>query len=186
MIEESFYWKRELFRIAIDLRRRRKQKRWPEASLARIELNLMLGFYMIRKLLEARKVSDSIAKRRLRLPLYRATGRRITYRNAHRIEDLYDFSRSHSETRTVAFICDQLIHSYVFVPCIADSLGWHGVIFASDRQKSRGAFYLRSDQIVSIFRSVARNDPAWIRWQLNPRTGEERIQVGPHFPTTAA
>lgn len=88
MIDESSYWKRELFKIAVDLRRRREERRWPDASLARIELNIMLGFYMIRKLLEARKISDSVAKRRLRLPLYRAIGKRVTYRNAHHIEDL--------------------------------------------------------------------------------------------------
>jgi hypothetical protein len=146
----------------------------------------MLGFYMIRKLLEAHKVSDSIAKRRLRLPLYPATGKRVTYRNTHRIEDLYDFSRSHSEIRTVAFICDQVIHSYIFVPCLAESVGWDGVIFASDRQKSRGVFYLHGRQVISLFKSVARNDPASIRWQMNPRTGEERIEVGPHLPVTAA
>jgi hypothetical protein len=186
MIDESFYWKRELFKIAVDLRGRRKQRRWPQASLARIELNVMLGFYMIRKLLEARKVSDSIGKRRLLLPLYRATGRRVTYLNVHRIEDLYDFSRGYTETRTVAFICDQIIHSYICVPCLADCAGWDGVIFASDRQKSRGAFYLRGRQIVSLFQSVARNDPAWTKWQLNPRTGEERLQVGAHLPTTGA
>ncbi len=186
MIEQSFYWKRELFKIAVDLRDRRKRRRWPQASLARIEVNVMLGFYMIRKLLEARKVSDSIAKRRLPLPVYCATGTRITYRNAHRIEDLYDLSGAHGETRTVAFICDQIIHSYIFVSCFADPPGWDGVLFASDRQKSRGVFYLRSRQILSLFRSVARNDPAWIRWKLNPRTREERIQVGPHLPTTAA
>jgi hypothetical protein len=186
MIDESFYWKRELFKIAVDLRRRRKQRRWPDASLARVELNVMLGFYMIRKLLEARKVSDSIAKRRLRLQLYPATGKRVTYRNTHRIEDLYDFSRSHSETRTVAFICDQVIHSYIFVHCLGEPVGWDGVIFASDRQKSRGVFYLRGRQLVAMFESVARNDPAWIRWQLDPRTGEERMKVGPHLPMPVA
>lgn len=146
----------------------------------------MLGFYMIRKLLEARKVSDSIARRRFRLPIHRATGKRVTIRNAHRIDDLYDLSLAHSETRTVAFICDQVIHSFIFVSCLAEAGGWDGILFASDRQKSRGVFYLRGRQVVSLFESVARNDPAWIRWQINARTGEERMTVGPHLPVPAA
>lgn len=88
MIDESSYWKRELFRIAFNLRRRQKQRRWPDPSLARVELDVMLGCYIIRKFLEARKVSDSIAKHRLRLQVYRAIGKRVTYLNAHRSPQL--------------------------------------------------------------------------------------------------
>lgn len=182
MIDESFYWKRELSKIARDLRGRKKQRRWPEASFAQIELDVMLGFYMIRKLLEGHKISDSIGKRRFRLPMHRATGKRVTFQNAHRIDTLYDLSRAQTETRTVAFICDQIIHSYIFVPCLGEAGGWDGIVFASDRQKARGVFLLRGLQVISLFESIARNDPAWIRWQINPGTGEERIAVEPHLP----
>ena len=126
MIDKSFYWKRELFRISADLRARRKQRRWPEASFARIELNVMLGFYMIRKLVEPHKISDSLSKRQVRLPVYHPTGRRVTFRNAHRVDQLYELTHPHAEARTVAFIRDQLIHSYMFIHCMGEPTDGRG------------------------------------------------------------
>ena len=58
MIAESYYWKRELLRVAARLRRRLTQRRWPEASFSVVEMDLMVGFYAIRKLAEAKKISD--------------------------------------------------------------------------------------------------------------------------------
>ena len=59
MIWESAYWKEELLRQAEDLKKRSTQTKWSERSLARLEKTIMIGFYSIRKLIEAKKVSDA-------------------------------------------------------------------------------------------------------------------------------
>ena len=56
MIYEYRYWKDALLKAASDLRRRRKQTRWVDASFARLEQRVMLGFYGVRKLRDSRKI----------------------------------------------------------------------------------------------------------------------------------
>jgi hypothetical protein len=178
MVGESFYWKREVWRIARDLERRVHQRRWPDASYARVELGVMVGFYMIRKMAEAHKISDHIMSRSLRLQVHRPTGKRITSRNTHKVDDLYDLDHSRSETRTVTFACNQIIHSFVFTLVREGDGGFGGIFFASDRQRSRGLFYLDAKDIILTFKDVARDDPAQRHWNIDAATGEERFTVG--------
>jgi hypothetical protein len=65
MIWESHYWKEELFRHARRIRRLQSLKRWGNRSTAGLEKGLMIGFYSIRKLIEAHTVSDEIRDRYL-------------------------------------------------------------------------------------------------------------------------
>ncbi|MBD3349499.1 MAG: hypothetical protein GF400_09955 [Candidatus Eisenbacteria bacterium] len=179
VIWESSYWKRELFYMARDLRRRMEQKRWQSASLARIELHVMLGFYMIRKMIEARKISDEIPAREMRVALHPPTGTRVTYQNAHKISRLYDMGTVTHEIQTVRYVCNQIVHSFVFVPLLREHAGWDGVLFASDRQRQQGAYYLSSEDIIDLFEKVAFNDPADYSWTIDEETGQEIIKVGP-------
>jgi hypothetical protein len=60
MIWESSFWKEELFRNASRIRKRQLLKRWTERSSAGLERDVMTGFYSIRELIEAHKISDGI------------------------------------------------------------------------------------------------------------------------------
>ena len=56
MIGESYYWKKELVKLAIKLDKRTKQKRaWTEAQHGTFEKEITIGFYIIRKLIEAKQ-----------------------------------------------------------------------------------------------------------------------------------
>ncbi|HEX9938589.1 MAG TPA: hypothetical protein VGB15_15735, partial [Longimicrobium sp.] len=79
MIWESSYWKEDLLKQAEALRKRTTQRRWPEISFARLEQAVMLGFYSIRKLVEARKLSDHVASSAIPVTTYPPTGKPITY-----------------------------------------------------------------------------------------------------------
>ena len=60
MIAESYYWKRDLLKVVARLRRRFTQTRWTRASYSAVEIDVMVGFYAIRKLIEGKKISDEI------------------------------------------------------------------------------------------------------------------------------
>lgn len=59
MIWGSHSWKEDLARLAGNLRKKAQQRRWPERSTAKLEKEVFMGFYAIRKLLEAKKLSES-------------------------------------------------------------------------------------------------------------------------------
>jgi hypothetical protein len=60
MIYESRFWKDNLIKQANVLRAKTTQKRWTEASSARLEQTIMLGYYSIRKLVESQKLSNLV------------------------------------------------------------------------------------------------------------------------------
>jgi glycerol kinase len=65
MIGDSVPWKDELLKIADRLENRKTQRRWTERTGFLAERDIMVSAYAIRKLLEARKVSDIPARLRL-------------------------------------------------------------------------------------------------------------------------
>jgi hypothetical protein len=120
MIWEPSLWKSDLLRKARDLRIRKTQTRWPEASLANLEKSLMVGFYSVRKLIEADKVATSIKRETIALIEYPATGKKVTKLNWHRVEELYDLNKPKTVTRNALFICNQFVHSFVFLTVFND------------------------------------------------------------------
>ena len=177
MIWESCYWKQELYRFAQDLLRRRGQRRWPPASSAKVERTIMVGFYMVRKLLDASKLSDEVRDKVVPLLEHPATGKPVTYMNWHRLDELYDFSTSASVQRPLRFICNQMVHSYVFAAVVGEEGGLEGLLFVSDYQRQRRLFFIALDDIIDVFSLVAYDDPTRCVTTWNPETGDYDISL---------
>jgi hypothetical protein len=60
MIFDSHYWRRALRASAADLRMRKKQVRWTEATFGNVERSVMTGAYTVRKLLESKLVAQKL------------------------------------------------------------------------------------------------------------------------------
>ena len=162
MIYESRYWKDDLLEAASDLRRRRKQKRWSEASLARLEQRIMLGFYGVRKLRDARKIVDRLRHRPVPLDEFPPTGRIIDTYNRIDLAEIYDMVTSNATEKPLEFVCNQIIHSYIFTPAFNVEGFLEDLFFASDRQKDFGMFRVKIDEIISIFEEVGNSYPSHI------------------------
>ena len=57
---ESRFWKERLRRIAWQIRRVSKPPRWTERAHCTVEMDLMIGFFMVRRLIELHKVSSRV------------------------------------------------------------------------------------------------------------------------------
>jgi len=188
VIWDSSYWKGDLLRRAASLERRQEQKRWPEASMARVEQDVMLGFFAIRKLIEASKVSDGVAGQTICLAVHPPTGKPVTKLNWHRVEQLFDLSQSAEEQRNLVDICHQVVHTYVFVAAMRESGGLDGFLFASDRQRHKGLAYLPVAEVIRLFRQVGQDYPNMVemQWEQKVKAGRGDYQVvlrtlaGPH------
>lgn len=176
MIWESRYWKDDLLKAASDLRRRRKQKRWVEASFARLEQRIMLGFYGVRKLRDSRKISDSLRHRLVPLDEFSSTGLTVDILNRTDIDDIYRMDTPQPTEKPLEFVCNQIIHSYVFTPGFDEEGFLDYLLFASDRQKNSSVFSIMIEEIVSIFEEVGANYPSHFRL--------ERNQLGDRWITT--
>lgn len=177
MISESFYWKNELLKQAQDLRRRLAQRRWVDASYARVEQTVMLGFYTIRKLIEAKRISTSTAQRAVHLSAYPATGNPVTLINLHKIERNYDLETRRRETLSLLHLCHQFIHSYIFMVVRAEDGGLHGFLFCSDRMRKQMLFEISAEEVIALFEHVAQDYPNSVQMQINPKTGDFDVKA---------
>lgn len=172
MIWESHFWKDDLLKQAANLRKRKAQRRWPESSFAKLEQTVMLGFYSVRKLHEAIKLSTATMEQEISLIAYPWVGKNVTRLNWHRLHELYDLDSATTENHDVLFLCHQFVHSFVFTVAFDDNDSLDGIMFASDRQRHIALLQISIDQIISLFEQVGNDYPSSASYKLNPKTGD--------------
>lgn len=122
MIWESSYWKDDLKKQSAELKKRMVQKRWRDASLARCEQIIMIGFYSVRKLIESKNLTGTVSKSVHKIRCYKSTGKPITLFTRRNVDELYDLENSRLRTEQLTYLCHQVIHSYVFCSYLAGTI----------------------------------------------------------------
>ena len=176
MIWESSYWKDDLLRRAKMLRVRTRQKRWPEASSAKVEQTLMMGFYTIRKLIEAKKLTDALVAKQIPVWEFPATGKPVHLYNWHHIDRLYALEKSKKTQIGVLDLCHQFVHSYIFMFSFDDKKQINGVFFSSDRKRSSRLCHMEIKAVIKLFEEVGRNYPSTSSQTWNAKTGDYAVK----------
>ena len=159
MIWESWFWRSDLKKFALSLRKRASQKRWPDAALARCEQSIMVGFFFVRKLIESRKLSRDFADRQIQVIAYPAKGKHIHLMNARRdVEELFDLDAPKQLNLKFEDLANQLIHSYIFYLSIEESGALQGILVASDRIRNRELLEVSARDIIKIFELAAKGE----------------------------
>jgi hypothetical protein len=168
MIDESCFWKEDLLKQADALRTRQLQRRWTEASFARLEQTVMIGFYSIRKLVEASKISNTTFEQKIPLTTFPSTGRDVTRMNTHKIDKLYDLESPSDASHDIIFLCNQFIHSFVFMPVFGENKKLECILFASDRHRHVKLFSITLTTIIELFEQVGHDYPCFVHSVFNP------------------
>jgi hypothetical protein len=169
VISESRYWKAPLLRAANWLERLRIEDRTREHSLARVERELFIGFYSIRKLLETFKISPSTRTMAFSLQ-WSPCIKVVDYTNAHRIDELFNLELSHSESRDLEFLCNQFMHSYVFILAQQENGRFAGAYVASDKARKEKLYFVELAHILTAFRTVGKDYPRSQHMRRNEST----------------
>ena len=170
MIWESSYWKEPLLASARWLLHVRLSERSSERTYVRIEREVFFGFYSIRKLLDSQKISDSTKLLSFDLRWHPNT-KHVDHLNWHKLDKLYDLNVSRTETRDIRFLCNQFIHSYVFLPA-EDNRRLEGFFVSSDRDRNRKVYFVELRHVLTAFRTVGRDNPSEVRLVRDPKTGD--------------
>jgi hypothetical protein len=155
MIFESSYWRDHLFKQARFLHDKQSQRKWTESSFSRLERELMIGFYSVRKLAEAQKISSALYKQPVKLLSYRSTGRSVEHLNWHKLDELYQLSSADSIEKPLSFVTNQIIHSFVFMPIFNSRRGVELIAFNSDQSKGKNLFAIKLSVVAKLFAKVA-------------------------------
>lgn len=173
MIWDSWPWKREVARRAESLQRRANQNRWPESSLQKVEQDVFLAAYSIRKLVDSGKTSDEVESISLQVKTYPKRPTPVDFFNRDKIDEGYDLGAESNVMLNIREICNQIIHSFVFLPSFAEERALAGFFLVSDRAKDQQLFFLTLADLVSLCIRVADDDIITL----------EAIRPGPGEPT---
>lgn len=158
MITESMYWKEDIKKISGRFKKRQYQKRWSARSLTNVEKDIFFAFYAIRKLIEASKLSETILNLKLSVTAYPFNGEYITKLNWHRIDKHYNFDNEFHENLAIRFVCNQIIHSYLFGTLCDEENRLEGIYFSSDRDKHQKLYHIRLADLILCFDKVSDDD----------------------------
>lgn len=167
MIHNSSYWKDDLIKLANKLERRIIQTRWGEKNFYTLEKEIFVGFYSIRKLIESKKVSDSLSARKYMVQ---------AFPYEHEIEPIlgdfregnYNLDGAVAAQLTLWKLCNQFIHSHHFIPFLPNGQNLTGFFFCSDFKRKSCLYLITLLDIVKIYRTVGNNYPSSIHIERLP------------------
>jgi len=176
MISDSNIWRAELFRDVNQLRRRLRRAATPqsrgitEGVAAQIEKFSFTSAFIVRKLLDAWKLSDELEFTPLRVQKFPVIDEDtlIDYMNCHRGPEFYDFGKGRDAHILPRDLCNLLIHSMVFCPLLEeDEREVSALLFNSDRTKYKALFQIDLDVYLTFIDDVIADEivsAAYYRW----------------------
>ena len=142
-----------------------------EKAWVRLERFVFWSAFVIRKLAEAKKLSDEFEAERFRVTVFP----RIDpddpqdFMNADKIDRFYDLGHPTSRAVAPLWITSQLIHSFVYMPEAEDGPPL-GLYFNSDRSRRDSLFHIEWAEFERLIRAVA--DDGVVTMHFNRLTGE--------------
>lgn len=176
MIWESSYWKEDLLRTASFLRDFGATDDWNERTQVRLEKEVMGAAYSIRKLKDAKKLSEEVLKVQAHAERFPSTGKHVDQMNWHHVDKLYDFDRGQRHTLSLTQFCNQLIHSWVFMSEEAEDGSLGAILVCSDKDRNECLFRVERDEILKVLEAVGSDDPDAFVKIREPDTGDFKVR----------
>jgi hypothetical protein len=143
-----------------------------------LEKDLFLAFFIIRKLMDARKLSFEVESIRVSATAFPwKGGKPINFLNWDHFDDAYEWSKPAKETLSLRRLCNLFVHSYVYSPLMSDDRQLEGVLVSSDHSRHESLFNINANQIVEVIRTVASDDPVLLEATLYGATGDYILRL---------
>ncbi len=163
MIHESHYWKTELIKLSKKLTKRIPYQRfWTDAQNGAFEKEIMIGFYIVRKLIESQKLPNRLVSTKITGRKFPNNGTTIHLMNTHRFYDHYDFDKEKTEKFDLKFLINQIIHSYIFSPDFEidaenGEMTLSTIHFCSDDQRNEWLYELSLTTIIELLEKIGNS-----------------------------
>jgi len=174
---ESCYWKEELQRIVRSIRPVAKPRRWSDRAHNIIERDLVIGFFLLRRLIELHKVSSTTRDQKINVFLHRTKGKNVTLLNEHHIMELYNIDSEVPVTKKPLYIANQFIHAYTSLVARDKNRNWSDVFVVSDYDRNDCIWRVPIPVIRKLFRTAAEDYPYYSKFDFNPNKGDYDIQT---------
>ena len=133
-------------------------------------------FYSIRKLLEAKKLTIDVIKTKLSVISFPSLGEAVTLLNWHHFDRLYDFNRPNEQKRSLQWLCNIIVHSYIFSPVFGEQSRFEGLFFNSDLIRHEALYFVHIEGIISLFKSVGNDNANYAeKYSLDSKKGDFEV-----------
>jgi hypothetical protein len=164
MIDDSQVWKSRLRRARTSLRRKLRaaahDSGLAEDAFVEVEAFAFLAGYIVRKLIEARKLSDELESSAMKVLAYPARADYpLDFLSAHKIDRGYDLTNPVQREVGLRTICNLLVHSFVFMPSTNEGgTTWTGFFLNSDRTKNKELVFIAREDFDLLVDEVLKDD----------------------------
>jgi hypothetical protein len=165
---ESCYWKEELLRIAKLIQPVLKPCRWTERSHCVVERDVMIGFFIVRRLIEFKKVSAKVRDFKIEVYSCPNRGKYVTLLNRGELDKLYHVNEERKETKTPLYIANQFVHAYTSFVARDETRNWWSMYVVSDFDRNDCIWRVPIDSIRALFLSASKDYPHSVSWTYNP------------------
>lgn len=177
MIYESQYWKEDLLHIVRRLKINSRKPCRDEPTLIKTEKDVFIGFYIMRKLAEAQKITDATAHLEVNILSYPRLSKPVDRINRDGWEELYDLETARAEKVKISFVYNQIIHSFIFCPVFDDETDrLLSVFFTSDRKRNTCIYCLDIQELIRVFTAFGSDLITSLRLERDPKTKEISIK----------
>ena len=174
---ESSYWKEFLAETASELQHVVRPKRLTQRRYEIVERNIVISFFLLRRLIELHKVSSEVRDFRLQVFAWPSTGKLPTLLNNHRIEELYDLSKEHAQTKKPMYICNQVIHSYSAAMVVDETRNWDSMLTVSDFDRKDCIWRIPVNVMVDLLRTASTDYPHQVKYTRNEKTADYDVET---------
>ena len=173
---ESLYWKEELVRIAKSLMPSKKPSRWSERAVCTVERDVMIGFFILRRLIEMDKLSSQTTKKKVSVFSYR-TIRQINKLSRFSLERNYDWVNEVSHEKTLVYIANQFIHSYISEVTRDSTRNWSDILIVSDFDRKDRIWRIPIAQLSRTFIIASSDWPHELHYKLDSEKGDYVVRT---------
>lgn len=133
----------------------------------------MMAGYAIRRLLEARKLADSLAAKQVPVVRHQRIGPIPDFYNRDDLDVIYDFAHPIKDQVTLSHLANQIVHSFVLVlSCdevdapyegpdgieVEGNYLFNGYFLASEKERLKHVYFLDAATLIALCRSIAFED----------------------------
>ena len=154
-----------------------RENAWAETRYEEYERDIFNSFFTIRRLAECNKLSEGLVARRIRVQTFRPTGERVTLMSRYDLPELYDLEHPLRSMLNLLFLCNQVIHSYVFMLFIDGGRRTSSFFFSSARERRRAAYRMTRGAFAALLRTVGRNYPRMAEFEFDDQKDDYRVRM---------
>jgi hypothetical protein len=172
---ESCYWKDDLLAHARRLQPIEKPPRYSERAQVNFEKEMIISFFMIRKLFESHKVSSASKNYKAAVTQYPSLGKKVTNLNFWDVGELYDLENGKEVKKSITFICNQFIHGGATYAYRNKDRNWGGILVCSDYERQDFLYRVPLEEIITVFRTVGKDYPSKMSYEFCESKGDYKV-----------